>query len=662
MALTAEGLAGIEEEDEAGVDIDMAAFESTYRSNAAWQGSVRSDGSVETEGEPTRRGFLNRMLSTVTKLTSGKRKEHQVPTFAIPEEWKSDPLKAIQEDREEVQEEGGHANRSLHQQILYEKDSARVKYVDMFTPGSFNYKRREWCIKVSLNPIFNGIFTTLICANAITLGVQADDGISPNVSFWMESSFTLCYSFELYVRVFASPGYPWRDFAIWLDGLLWIIAAVDLWAFGIMEFLDIAERPNLSTFMVLRLFRITRIVKAAEKFSSVARPLRLLRNCARYVKFLAGAVFGVITMFTFVAAVITRHSMDMDSSSEDSSGDIKEKFFPDMTTAMSNYALIMIGGIAWATDMAHPLRHAQLWIASVTVSSCVYVMRLCVMNIVLAVIVEQLLASGDEETARQTIKRVRDKMNIGRLRRVLQVIDMNGDGAIDANELAYAYEHEPSIQNELGMPLRVALSIHRRADVSFTQRVPINQFIESIFYFKCGQGGVDTMLLEERLKQCQHWVERARLEAGELLQLAKQSEGPGETSDIAQKALQSAVGQQLEPYAKASPRDTWAGKIQAASTEKNGGLSGRVNSLLCDCLGSESKIDMMHYEIVQSADEVEGKLDMFLGLLNNTNWESNDGVSENAIRLASVAFGTELQRFMDQTEEYLAKAAKEQDD
>jgi len=299
-----------------------------------------------------------------------------------------------------------------------------------------------------MSPNWDFISAGLIMVNCVIIGWQADvrdpDDSTKMMMVVFEQFFTGAFLIELLLRVLT---FNWTMFFIpdnWLDMFLVFMSTFSTWLCPLLG-LEFAFLRKLTVLRTLRLVRLGRAVRHRPEFKEMWALMKgltdstetlfwtyIMISCVLY--FFAVMGTSLIGQADFMAEVKFNSTLPKEYIAElQLAQDIADKYFGNV--ALSMFTLFQVMTLDSWTGIMRPLAHVQPWINwffIVFISVAAFVL----MNLIVAVIVENAFASSNEEQAEvaKELEKKREE-DIEDLKKLFYVIDADGSGMISKQEL-----------------------------------------------------------------------------------------------------------------------------------------------------------------------------------------------------------------------------------
>mmetsp|Transcript_14363 Transcript_14363/g.40924 ORF Transcript_14363/g.40924 Transcript_14363/m.40924 type:complete len:524 (+) Transcript_14363:109-1680(+) len=293
------------------------------------------------------------------------------------------------------------------------------------------------------SPVFTVVTTSLICINAVMMGVEAEHG--DDGAFWtaVEIVFMAFYTVELGLRVVAHGSRQLRnDGWIRFDALVLLIAYADVLIMGPILANTKQAKQVAMILRMARLLKLTRLLRLLHFF----RELWLL--CSSFM-----SAFKTLSWtFLLLILVIYVFSILFVKMLEENTDENINEWFGDIGSSMFTLFQIMtledwvdIPRVMWTTDQ---------WFLVFLILIFIFISSFAIMNTVLAVIVEHTLteALNQREDVLRKAQNELERAAVDLLH-IFQVADENQNGKLTKEEFVKALANKRTRQRlqELGL-------------------------------------------------------------------------------------------------------------------------------------------------------------------------------------------------------------------
>jgi len=284
----------------------------------------------------------------------------------------------------------------------------------------------------------------LIISNSVLIGVETqlrleDESGPPPYLFWIESFFLVCFVSELCVHWLAdgtdnlSSGWFWFDLVLVATGIVYtwivdpILAATSQ---------DLPLVSQILTLRVLRLLRLVRALRLMDHFKELWKLCSGLLRSSRTM--LSVCLLVLIAVFVFACLGIDLISTSPKlNSNEETRAIIEVHFSSLMVTVLT---LMQFANADSLSSVYLPLCTEEpalvfyflvMWL----------VVTVALMNLVTAVIVENAMANGKEDTEEMQLHlRKKLKKILPEIDEVFDRLDVDGNDSLEMEELVKAAE------------------------------------------------------------------------------------------------------------------------------------------------------------------------------------------------------------------------------
>jgi hypothetical protein len=291
-----------------------------------------------------------------------------------------------------------------------------------------------------------------IAINAVQLGVETDYPDFRSLWFVLENVITFIFTVELICKLcvlkrrFFHCAWNWMDFALTLT------AVIDTWILSFyQENLDVRAATVLRALRLLRLLRIVKLFQRFRQFMLVIAGIIDAAKCCVWVSLVLAVTIYAFSIFS--VRVIGRGAADTYPGYTSSMSDIEESslvqgFNPFLSFGTMPRAMLTLLNMAlldgWG-DIARPMLMYQPWLLPFFIFFVLFV-TLGVMNVIVGMICDSVLSKA-QAMQLDDRKQVRiGKLHLlERLHGLLETMDSNEDGKVDAEELKMAIQNEPEV-------------------------------------------------------------------------------------------------------------------------------------------------------------------------------------------------------------------------
>jgi len=395
--------------------------------------------------------------------------------------------------------------------------------------------RKTWTSSLLMSRYFNGVMTFLIVLNAAYIGIETDFGGEDIVWFVIECCFTVCFSFELGLRMYVHKSYFWYPLQGWnlFDFILVTTAVVDLLvSFAVMAGARDDDSGIMSIFLSLRTLKIARII----------RPLRLLRFFKELWLLFSGVLSSIRTLcWTWILILLTIYvfgifttralglafgCQQVDGVSPNASlvnvslagvqiaecsaeGALMNEKFGSVSRSMYTlFQLITTEG--WAdVARASMVLEPMIWIFFVLFMSLT---TFAIMNVVTAVIVENTLLQA-LDLRQDVMKKLEDEKTqaMNKIFDVFEIADTDGDRTLNKEEFLIALE-KPEVKlllHDVEIDLRNAGILFDILDYDQSGTLDAAEFLDGCMRARGEARAKDVLALQCDLYRTQRYLKDA---------------------------------------------------------------------------------------------------------------------------------------------------------
>jgi hypothetical protein len=285
---------------------------------------------------------------------------------------------------------------------------------------------------------------TLIIANALTFGVQADYTFQhphegpPQSAQYLEWCFTVAFTVELCLRLAA---YGWSFFSFSNADIAWNVLDLFLVLFAYVEqLLDSvlsSGAPNLSSARLVRLFRLLRIIRVLKVLRFFRAMRVMVMGILSSLKPLLRALL-LLALIIYVFAIVIVQVLEEDLDQLKNNSGPRGHFFTSFPRLMHSLFMCISGGVSWV-EVSDPIAQVNAAFApffAMYVSFCVF----CVLNIVTGVFVEQSTRMSKEDDENMVLDEIEGRRRwIKDIQGVFRKVDTDMSGTVNFSEFEEAH-------------------------------------------------------------------------------------------------------------------------------------------------------------------------------------------------------------------------------
>mmetsp|Transcript_111178 Transcript_111178/g.254972 ORF Transcript_111178/g.254972 Transcript_111178/m.254972 type:complete len:438 (+) Transcript_111178:355-1668(+) len=336
---------------------------------------------------------------------------------------------------------------------------------------------QAWVEKIVLHKSFEFVFSAIIFANAVVMGLESDGHISDSATSVLDHIFTLGFTVELSMRVAAFRAQFVNDLWNWFDTICVLTSWLDSWILPAFS----AGGDDVGNVSVARLFRIFRLFKATR----ILRVLRIFKELRVLMQGLMDSLRSLcwtlllLTIIIYVSAVFLTQIL-RDSLEQDVGGalQIRDLFG---SVPLSMFTLFQIMTLDdWAGGIARPMMDISLATVFVFLIYIAFT-TFSLLNIVTGVFVDSTshASKRDEEEMMRCQMAERDSF-MADLRSFFETADTDGNGFITYDEFETVLSSSEDVRShleQLNIGTREARGLFRILDLDGGGAVSIDEFI-----------------------------------------------------------------------------------------------------------------------------------------------------------------------------------------
>lgn len=389
--------------------------------------------------------------------------------------------------------------------------------------------------------LFQSFMLGVIGLNCLLMGVEMEN---EDWFLWtyFNNVFLLIYSVELWARLKLAGianffwGNSWRElFWNYLDFVIVFIATVCLWiapmVSEVMFRLGYHHLPDgrLKQLMtVLRVVRLFRILRLAELVKSIPPLYILVIGIARALQGMGWVMLLTACVLYFCALLGVKFIGEgwmLPDNSEDI--DAVRKTFDNIPDAVFNLFKAMNGDLSGVDPLLRAVTNSR-WV----MMAFMIIMNWAIFSILTAVVSDNmaLVTQEHELKQRQEEEMKRQAERAGKMERIFQRIDADGNGSVDFQEFYSLLQDDASakeLSNSTGLPVADLMDlfdlISKRHGNDKTDTISHDEFMK-LLNTECGQVTARSMMyIEKEMSQIEHLLERHGLQpSGVAAKLAEE--------------------------------------------------------------------------------------------------------------------------------------------
>lgn len=443
--------------------------------------------------------------------------------------------------------------------------------------------------------LFTWGIASLILLNAVYIGLETelvDDTSEVSVVWYLtELAFTIIFLLELLLRIAAARhlreffGDSWNMF----DFFLVVVSCIDTFVLTTItrSARKFGQSKAIGTVRTIRLFRIARVF----------RLLRFLRELWMLVAGIVEAMWTLVWTWVLLFLLIYVFGLFATRTiGQPSTDPFIEEYFGNVPRSM--FSLFQVTTTEGWADIARKAMETQLW-TSIFFIIYFYVTTCAILNVVVAVIVENTLDQAGDQRQRFDAKQKRmQKEACSKIYEVFQSLDNNGDGMLEKEEFLLAIRQAEVARylHQIGLDMRQAENLFSILDFDESGSLDAQEFVGGVMK-AIGPGRAKDVLA----LQCDLWrseekiwdrLQEVRESANARMTLVEQGvkELKEEMHQLAQRFAakrpvqrkssrqlgEAGVGRQVSPAASSQPSASSAsasGRVGSKKGAAEGGAS-----------------------------------------------------------------------------------------
>lgn len=355
------------------------------------------------------------------------------------------------------------------------------------TAGATSEEPTNICMKIVGDKRFEGLISSLIVANSVTIGMQTDwnaqqamEGTAEkeNSLFrYLELFFIAAFAMEAVIRAFSQGilyvvGREWR----WnmFDVFVIVVALVE----ELLSHLDSGTSiTNIRVLRILRLVRIIRVVRITRFFRELRVMVCGIQSSMQSL--IWAMVLLLLVMFMF-AVLIMQSITDALVTLGDSDDELRVKeMYGTMTATLYTLFLGVTSGSNWG-DLAWPL--IKVVSPFFSIIWCVYIALVlwALMNVITGVFVDGAIKMAEQD-AEHVVKEETEarKMHTKIMKRLFQEADSDGNGLVTWEEFSSLLGH-PNVRayfRSIGLDIAEARSFFNLLDFDGSGEINRDEFV-----------------------------------------------------------------------------------------------------------------------------------------------------------------------------------------
>jgi len=335
-----------------------------------------------------------------------------------------------------------------------------------------------WCDRAA----FDVFMSLVIIINTVVIGLETDIGSGSDGREWywilFECIFMLIFVGEIGVKVYYHT-YQWilEDFLNLFTTVVAFMAFID---FSIMQ--PLGSGGDLRVVSLFRIIGLVRLLRLIKKFKSLEELQLVLWGLVESAKTLIWAVMLMVMLIYICAVFLTKqigHNVDVYGDYRKLSGGWDhEEFFG--TVGRSMYTLLQCMTLdSWSSRIARHVMANQVYMLFFFMLFLI-LSTFGIMNIIVAVIVEQMLTASQNNEKKTRIREERaKKAELDMLKDIFDRSDADGNGRLELHEYNAAVK-DPEVQwrmRHLELPIADAAKLFSVIDGDGSRELSIEEFI-----------------------------------------------------------------------------------------------------------------------------------------------------------------------------------------
>mmetsp|Transcript_9633 Transcript_9633/g.22133 ORF Transcript_9633/g.22133 Transcript_9633/m.22133 type:complete len:534 (+) Transcript_9633:71-1672(+) len=335
-----------------------------------------------------------------------------------------------------------------------------------------------WCDRAA----FDVFMSLVIIINTVVIGLETDIGSGSDGREWywilFECIFMLIFVGEIGVKVYYHT-YQWilEDFLNLFTTVVAFMAFID---FSIMQ--PLGSGGDLRVVSLFRIIGLVRLLRLIRKFKSLEELQLVLAGLVESSKTLIWTVLLMIMLIYICAVFLTKqigHNVDVYGDYRKLSGGWDhEEFFG--TVGRSMYTLLQCMTLdSWSSRIARHVMANQVYMLFFFMLFLI-LSTFGIMNIIVAVIVEQMLTASQNNEKKTRIREERaKKAELDMLKDIFDRSDADGNGRLELHEYNAAVK-DPEVQwrmRHLELPIADAAKLFSVIDGDGSRELSIEEFI-----------------------------------------------------------------------------------------------------------------------------------------------------------------------------------------
>lgn len=412
----------------------------------------------------------------------------------LPRQWKGDEIAADDDEAEGVEDGAGQrvniriAALTPGEQVELEESPWKVVAVLVRPIATYIATRRS----------FHFFFSSLVILNAGVLGYYVDSDWSKETKYMVDNIFLFFFFVEVVVRRLALNKSKSEEHLLTLDSIIVAIDVLSAWILPLVGSVQ-GQFHWVTAFRMIRIVRLVRLVR----FVKGLAPLRIFESSLHFAaEYFVCYTIGYF-MLCYTMALLLKALLD---SSEDSRGSMPTDYFRNVVTSTIYLFDMLMGGVAWSTDMTDQLMDSSP-AAGVVIGIIAYLGKICIVNIIAGVHCEVYVWAASEDAKAQVRNDLHKTLSLRRMRALLDLSDVNLDGRISVREFWRIIKHKvygPEICRLLGIPRDLtkkhAANVFRVLNVNAEESISYDAFLYGYVKLRATSRNIQVLLKDIKLK------------------------------------------------------------------------------------------------------------------------------------------------------------------
>eukprot|EP00746_Dinoflagellata_sp_MGD_P018096 gnl/MRDRNA2_/MRDRNA2_141939_c0_seq1.p1 gnl/MRDRNA2_/MRDRNA2_141939_c0~~gnl/MRDRNA2_/MRDRNA2_141939_c0_seq1.p1 ORF type:complete len:600 (+),score=114.82 gnl/MRDRNA2_/MRDRNA2_141939_c0_seq1:71-1870(+) len=350
----------------------------------------------------------------------------------------------------------------------------------------------------------------VISVNAVTIGVETDKMASGEEwsIYPLEVAFTIIYSMEIFLKLFAYGCAIFKDIGFWFDLLLVLLAITDTF---VLSAIDVSSQ--LSSFMMLRMLRLFKLGRILRLFKLCREIWLLMSSIIDSMRLLVWSGI-LLTLLLYLFGIFTTQVIGARLRTDDVWPDEEDRWylylrFGSIDRSMYTLFECMVGGDLMETARIVQKGLSWMWVFFV-LYTCIAL--IAILNVIVAIIVENTMKktlAENEGDKRKEMELRREALRMD-LINVFQAADTSGDGMLSRDEWLAVLE-APDIMSHLKhLELNKDQCIHifDALDIDQNHQLDAMEFLEGVMQGVHATRVYDIMSLHGDLYEARHSIEK----------------------------------------------------------------------------------------------------------------------------------------------------------